>query len=105
VLVESIGARLAEVGRLPALGRVERTRDDDGASRSGNSAQRVRAVHDAFAVPGPLAAAVSGLDGSPVLLVDDLVDTGWTITVAAGLLREAGASGVLPLALALSSSS
>ncbi len=36
----------------------------------------------------------------PVLLVDDLVDSGWTITIVAALLREAGASGVLPLALA-----
>ena len=36
----------------------------------------------------------------PVLLVDDQIDTGWTMTVAAKLLREAGASAVLPLALA-----
>jgi ATP-dependent DNA helicase RecQ len=33
----------------------------------------------------------------PVLLVDDQIDTGWTMTVAAMLLRKAGASGVLPL--------
>jgi ATP-dependent DNA helicase RecQ len=38
-----------------------------------------------------------------VLLVDDRIDTGWTMTVAARLLREAGAPGVLPLALAVSS--
>ena len=35
----------------------------------------------------------------PVLLVDDLVVTGWTLTVAAVALREAGASAVLPVAL------
>ena len=39
--------------------------------------------------------------GGPVLLVDDRIDTGWTMTVAARLLREAGAAGVLPLALAV----
>jgi ATP-dependent DNA helicase RecQ len=38
-----------------------------------------------------------------VLLVDDLVDTGWTLTVAAKLLREAGAPAVLPLVLAMAS--
>ena len=36
----------------------------------------------------------------PVLLVDDQIDTGWTMTVAAALLRDAGAAAVLPLALA-----
>jgi ATP-dependent DNA helicase RecQ len=35
-----------------------------------------------------------------VLVVDDRIETGWTMTVAARLLREAGASAVLPLALA-----
>jgi ATP-dependent DNA helicase RecQ len=35
-----------------------------------------------------------------VLLVDDVIDTGWTVTVAARLLRRAGASAVLPFALA-----
>ena len=35
--------------------------------------------------------------------VDDRVDSGWTMTVAARLLREAGAPAVLPLALAITS--
>jgi ATP-dependent DNA helicase RecQ len=41
------------------------------------------------------------LDGGPVLLVDDRVATGWTMTEAARVLRERGAGHVLPLALAL----
>jgi ATP-dependent DNA helicase RecQ len=36
-----------------------------------------------------------------VLLVDDLVVTGWTLTLAARALRSAGASDVLPLTLAV----
>ena len=51
-------------------------------------------------VPEPLGDAVSQI-GGPVLLVDDQVDTGWTMTVAARLLRDAGAPAVLPLALAV----
>jgi len=43
---------------------------------------------------------LAGVDG-PVLLVDDVVDSGWTATVVARLLRRAGAPAVLPLALAL----
>jgi ATP-dependent DNA helicase RecQ len=47
-----------------------------------------------------LAAAVDGRD---VLLVDDYTDTGWTLTVIARLLREAGASGVFPFVLGIAS--
>jgi ATP-dependent DNA helicase RecQ len=65
-----------------------------------NSVQRLAAVHDAFAVPPDLAAAVARLSG-PVLLVDDVIDSGWTVTVATRLLRKAGAPAVLPFALAL----
>jgi ATP-dependent DNA helicase RecQ len=35
------------------------------------------------------------------LLVDDRIDTGWTMTVAAMVLRDCGASAVLPFALAI----
>jgi ATP-dependent DNA helicase RecQ len=36
-----------------------------------------------------------------VLLVDDQVVTGWTLTLAARALRNAGATSVLPLTLAV----
>ena len=92
--------RIAEVGHLPLLGTIEPAHAADAASRT-NSAQRVRALHDAFTVPPALAAQLSALPG-PVLLVDDLVDSGWTMAIAARLLRRAGAPAVLPFALALS---
>jgi ATP-dependent DNA helicase RecQ len=100
-LVRSLAERIAAVGRLPLLGEVP-ARDPVAGEHGprGNSAQRVRALHGAFTVPEELAAALSGLPG-PVLLVDDLVDSGWTMTMVSGLLRRAGAPGVLPLALAL----
>ena len=47
-----------------------------------------------------MAGALAALDG-PVLLVDDLVDSRWTVTVAGRLLRTAGADAVLPFALGL----
>ena len=39
---------------------------------------------------------------SPVLLVDDIVDSGWTLSILAALLRRAGSGPVFPLALASS---
>ncbi|PKV88370.1 RecQ family ATP-dependent DNA helicase [Streptomyces sp. TLI_146] len=100
-LVESLGARIAEIGRMPLLGRVEYGEEAAGVRvPASNSAQRVRALHHAFTVPDELARAVREA-GGPVLLVDDRSDTGWTLAVAARLLRRAGAQGVFPLVLAV----
>ncbi len=98
-LVRSLADRIATIGRLPMLGTLESTHVPDDSPR-GNSAQRVRALHDAFTVPPDVAGALADLTG-PVLLVDDLVDSGWTMVLAGRALRRAGASGVLPLALAV----
>ncbi len=68
----------------------------DPGRGAANSAQRVAAVTRRFAVQGDVPAG-------RLLLVDDLVVTGWTLTLAARALREAGATAVLPLALALTS--
>ncbi len=63
-----------------------------------NSAQRVNAVTRRSAWrPAPEAPPI---DGAEVLLVDDQVVTGWTLTVAARDLRAAGAAAVRPLVLA-----
>ncbi|MFC9267147.1 RecQ family ATP-dependent DNA helicase [Streptomyces zhihengii] len=103
VLVGSLGSRIAEVGRMPLLGSVEYVPEqaDRHFSRT-NSAQRVRALHEAFVLPEGLADAVSQAAG-PVLLVDDYADSGWTLAVASRLLLKAGAKGVFPLVLAVQS--
>ncbi|MGW5867934.1 RecQ family ATP-dependent DNA helicase [Streptomyces sp. NPDC055239] len=100
-LIQSLGARIAEIGRLPLLGSIEYAAGADTAHvpRS-NSAQRLRALDGALTVPPELAAALQEA-GGPVLLVDDLTDSGWTLAVAARMLRRAGAKGVLPLVLAV----
>lgn len=99
-LIHTLAEHISRVGRLPLLGAVTTSQPTAAASR-GNSAQRVRALHEAFTVPSEVAGALSTLSG-PVLLVDDLVDSGWTISLAGRALRRAGAEGVLPLTLAVS---
>ncbi|WP_129306158.1 RecQ family ATP-dependent DNA helicase [Streptomyces sp. L2] len=99
LLIQSLGARIAEIGRLPLLGSVEYAGDAHRVPRS-NSAQRLRGLDGALTVPAALASALAGAPG-PVLLVDDFTETGWTLAVAARLLRKAGAQGVLPLVLAV----
>jgi len=105
-LVSSLADRIAEIGRLPHLGDLgyrAGSSPDGPRARQYNSAQRLSAVWHELMVPAPLAAAVATL-GGPVLLVDDLVESGWTLTVGAKLLREAGAPAVLPLTLAVTTS-
>ena len=88
------------MGRLPYLGSLAYAGDAGPSPRRHNSAQRLSSLWHAFEVPGDVGDAVRALDG-PVLVVDDRIETGWTMTVAARLLREAGASAALPLALAV----
>ena len=72
------------------------------SARQQNSAQRLRAVWSTLTVPDAVRDGIADAPG-PVLLVDDQIDTGWTLTVAAMLLARPGATGVLPLALAATS--
>ncbi|MEO6512699.1 MAG: helicase-related protein, partial [Nocardioides sp.] len=62
-----------------------------------NSAHRVAAVSRRFAWQ---ASGDGSIDGAEVLLVDDQSVTGWTLTLAARTLRQAGAAAVHPLVLA-----
>ncbi|WP_449339424.1 RecQ family ATP-dependent DNA helicase [Streptomyces chartreusis] len=98
-LINSLGARIAEVGRLPLLGSLEYAGEGSSVSRS-NSAQRLKALDGALNVSADLASALSENPG-PVLLVDDFTETGWTLAVAARMLRRAGAQRVMPLVLAV----
>jgi ATP-dependent DNA helicase RecQ len=103
-LVASLGERIAEIGRLPLLGSLSYAGSGPRVGAPGaqqfNSPQRLQAVWRELRLPGPLAGAVASL-GGPVLVIDDRIDSGWTMTVAARLLREAGAPRVLPLVLAV----
>ncbi|MFF4735723.1 RecQ family ATP-dependent DNA helicase [Streptomyces sp. NPDC001262] len=100
-LIRSLGERIAAVGRMPLLGTVEyRDAHTDTRVPRSNSAQRLRALEGALAVPPQLAEALAAA-GGPVLLVDDFTDSGWTLAVAARLLRRSGAGQVFPLVLAV----
>jgi ATP-dependent DNA helicase RecQ len=101
LLIADLAARLSDLGRLVDLGVVEH-RTASAAARS-NSAQRLRSVWDGYQLPAALAARLDGdLRGQPMLLVDDLLDSGWTMAVVARMLRTAGAGQVMPFVLGIS---
>ena len=99
-LTADLADGLSRYLEVPVLGRFAIV-DPEVAPGQGamNSAQRVAAVGRRYS----LEADADALQGRRVLLVDDLVVTGWTATLAARAVRRAGATEVLPLTLGLQS--
>ena len=92
-LVQDVAERLAERLGLPFQAVICRTIDRPPQQTMQNSMQQAHNLDGAFDVTGTL-------PEGPVLLVDDTVDSRWTITVAAWLLRSHGSGEVYPMALA-----
>ncbi|OFL68004.1 ATP-dependent DNA helicase RecQ [Brevibacterium sp. HMSC063G07] len=92
---QSLAQGLAAVGRMEYLGQLELLHDP--GSPDVNSAYRVKNLWDALRASPQLEAAVAG---RTVLLTDLEIASRWTMTIAARLLRQAGAAAVLPFALA-----
>ncbi|MCZ4500422.1 MAG: ATP-dependent helicase RecQ [Marmoricola sp.] len=94
ILVESLVDGISRAGRIPDLGRIL-IRDDSVGPGYGatNSAQRIAAVNRRYGLD------IGDVTGQKVLLVDDLIGTGWSMTLGAHWLRQAGAEAVFPLAL------
>ncbi len=101
LLVDSFARGIARIGQLQDLGTLDLVGDGPRGDSGGNSAYRLAGVWGAFAVAPDLAQRLADLEGKPVLLVDDRVDSRWTMTVAGRELRLNGAGPVLPFALAV----
>lgn len=93
-LVPDFTRRLAISLGLPFHMVLDKTDDRPPQKTMANSSQQARNVD------GSLAINVGTLPNGPVLLVDDMVDSRWTFTIATYLLRSHGSDIVIPLALA-----
>ena len=92
-LVPNLARRLADQLELPFLATLWELELRDEQKSMANSTQQARNRDGSFAVRSP------PLPPQPVLLVDDIVGSRWTFTVAAWLLRRHGTGEVWPLAL------
>ena len=92
-LVAEFAHRLARSLGLACLGVVVKVAETEPQKTMQNSQQQYRNVCDAFEIAGEV-------PSGPVILIDDLVDSRWTLTVVGLLLREAGSGPVFPFALA-----
>ena len=91
--VPAFAEQLAAALGLPFLHPLEKVRDTPAQREMRNSTLQARNLDGSLSIRGPV-------PSGPCLLVDDWVDSRWTFTVAAWLLREHGAGPVFPLALA-----
>lgn len=93
-LVRDFAQRLAAGLGLPFREVLSKTDARPPQKDMANSAQQARNVE------GSLSVAANQLLPEPVLLVDDMVDSRWTLTFAAWLLRASGSGEVWPFVLA-----
>ena len=95
-LVSDFAKRLAEKLRLPFRDVVSKVKDNQPQKFQQNSWHQCRNLDGAFGIK-------EGIQRAPLLVVDDMVDSRWTMTVIAALLRQAGCGPVFPVALATTS--
>jgi len=92
-LVPNFAQRLAAALGLPFYMVIAKTDARPEQKTMENSTQQARNIDGSLALNGQPV-----LPG-PVLLVDDMVDSRWTLTVSAWLLRKNGSGAVWPMAL------
>ncbi len=92
-VVASLATRLASMLGLRYVPAVAKVCECASQAEMSNTAQQAANVAGVFAVSAPVP------DGA-VLLVDDVIESRWTVTTIGALLREAGSGPVLPIVLA-----
>jgi len=119
-LIADFARRLAERLGIPFLPIIHKRRENRPQKEVQSGALQLRNVLDAFGVarekPGGLIQQTvwqaerlvrhihpGAIPSGPVLLVDDVVDSGWTLTWLAVMLRHYGSGPVYPFALAKAS--
>lgn len=93
-LVPDFARRLADALGVPFRDAVRKTRETEPQKQMENRYHQCHNLDGAFSVD------VDFCYSDPVLLVDDVVDSAWTLTLTSALLRQVGVSAVLPFALA-----
>ena len=95
-LVPDFARRLARRLGLPFVDAIQKARANAPQKNQQNLFQQCRNLDGVFAISGEIPL-------EPVLLVDDIIDSGWTVSILAALLRQNGCGPVFPIALASTS--
>jgi ATP-dependent DNA helicase RecQ len=96
ILVSDFAKRLAKKLGIPFILALIRTGEPPEQKTMQNSTMQARNVVNSLSVNGDV-------PGGLVLLIDDIIDSGWTLTMAGYLLRSHGSGEVYPFTLARAS--
>ena len=95
-LVPDFARKLSAMLEIPFCEIVTKVKDNPPQKEQQNLFHQCRNLDGVFEIQGDI-------PGGPVLLVDDIVDSRWTLTIVAALLRQSGSGPVHPMALATTS--
>jgi len=96
ILVPDFAQRLAGRLGLPFVDAIRKIVTNEPQKNQQNRFHQCRNLDGVFEIS-------ENMPRTAVLLVDDVIDSGWTVTVLAALLRRAGSLAVYPVALASTS--
>lgn len=94
-LVPDFAERVAIMLKIPFIPAIHKVKNNQPQKLQNNRFHQCNNLDGVFAVQ-------EDVPSGPVLLLDDVVDSGWTLTVLAALLQQAGSGLVYPVALASS---
>ncbi len=92
-LVPDFAQRVSKKINVPFKDAVRKIKHNHQQKLMNNRFHQCNNLDGAFEIAG-------NIEPTPVLLIDDIVDSGWTLTVISALLRKAGSSKVYPAVLA-----
>lgn len=95
-LVPNFASRVADELGIPYRAVILKARENRPQKEMENSYNQVKNLDGVFAL-------TEIEDTGSCFLIDDMIDSGWTFTVASALLREQGVDAVVPMALCLNS--
>lgn len=92
-LVPSFAKRLAKKLGIPFYDTITKVEETPPQKQQENSYFQAKNLDGVFKINDNLQ------NGEPVLLIDDVIDSGWTLTIASILLKRAGCAEVYPATL------
>ncbi|MCY3554520.1 MAG: RecQ family ATP-dependent DNA helicase [Gemmatimonadetes bacterium] len=92
-LVSDFAIRLAIQLQLPFVDAIHKITDNEPQKDQQNIFHQSKNLDGVFRISDQI-------PEGPAILVDDVIDSGWTMTVLTTLLRQAGAGSIYPVALA-----
>ena len=92
-LVPNFAQKVAKKLNLPFVEAIKKIKQNQAQKMMNNAYHQAKNLDGVFEVE-------DNIPDTPVLLIDDVIDSGWTVTVASALLKQKGSGEVFPASLA-----